>query len=69
MVDEAWRKVSALGLAQSRDFAARLRKMPAIILPVIILPLPWARREGGKMMEGRMIPEASSNQRVDPMIL
>ena len=60
-------QVAALGLAPPRDFAASRRKRPAIILPLIILPLPWAREEGGKMMEGKMIPEASGNQRVDPM--
>ena len=51
-------QVAALGLAPPRDFAASRRKMPAIILPVIMLPLPWARGAGGKMMEGKMIPEA-----------
>jgi hypothetical protein len=50
-------QVAALGLAPPRDFAASRRKRPAIILPVIILPLPWAREEGGRMMEGKMIPE------------
>mgnify|MGYP001277005811 CR=1 FL=1 len=48
-------QVAALVLAQPGDFAASRRKRPAIILPVIILPLPWARGEGGKMMEGKMI--------------
>ena len=51
-------QVAALGLAPPRDFAASRHKMPAIILPLIIRPLPWARGEGGKMMEGKTIPEA-----------
>ena len=51
-------QVAALGLAPPRDFAASRRKWPAIILPVIMLPWPWARGEGGKMMEGKTIPEA-----------